>query len=53
MTVPGKPVVTSVSDPTNVQMDVVEDPRYDVATGYALLANAQRPPVIRGEDLEG
>jgi len=42
-----------VSDPTNVQLDVVADDRYDVATGYALLADAVRPPVIRGDDLEG
>jgi hypothetical protein len=33
-------------------MDIVEDDRYDVATGYALLADAPRPPVLRGEDVE-
>lgn len=46
------PSLGPVSDPTNVQMEVVEDDRYDVATGYALLADAVRPPVLRGDDLE-
>ena len=41
-----------VSDPTNVQFDVVEDTLYDVPLGYALLADVQEPPVIRGDDLE-
>lgn len=44
--------LTPLSDQANVQMDVVEDDRYDVATGYALLAGAPLPPVLRGEDLD-
>jgi hypothetical protein len=51
MTTPGQPI-TALTDQENVQMEVVEDTRYDVATGYALLANAPLPPVVRGEDLE-
>lgn len=43
---------TPLSDLNNVQMDLVEDPRYDVATGYALLASSPRPSVLRGEDLD-
>lgn len=44
--------LSPLSDPTNVQMEVVEDERYDVATGYALLADAPLPPVLRADDLE-
>jgi hypothetical protein len=42
---------TALTDKTNVQMVVIEDTGYDVATAYALLAGTQRPPVLRGEDL--
>lgn len=45
-------MTSPLKDPTNVQMDIVDDPRYDVATGYALLADAELPPVLRGDDLE-
>lgn len=46
-------MTTPLSDINNLQMDVVEgDGKYDVATGYALLANAPLPPVVRADDLE-
>jgi hypothetical protein len=44
--------VTALTDQTNVKMEVVEDNRYDVAAGYAVMAEAPMPPVLRGEDLE-
>lgn len=54
MTTPFKPL-TPLTDEANMQMDVVppdSDRAYDVATGYALLADAPLPPVLRGNDLE-
>ena len=44
-----------LTDPTNVGGYVLpdEEQKWDVPTGYALLADVQLPPVLRGEDLEG
>lgn len=50
---PAKPV-GPVGDQQNALFEIVEEkPKYDVPLGYALLAGAPAPPVIRGDDLEG
>lgn len=46
-------MTTPLSDLSNIHMEVVEvQAKYDVATGYALLADAPLPPVLRADDLE-
>lgn len=47
-----KPKENAITDPDNVSMKVVDEPKYDVATAYALLSGGTVPPVIRGEDVE-
>lgn len=48
------PQNTPLTDPTNVGGHVLpeEEQQWDVVDAYALLTDTQRPPVLRGEDLE-